>query len=208
MPRTTEPHPSEPRRGPVSIAAGAVEVMFAWSGDRWTHRILLDGEAAWDSVEGPWPATEDPRWPASPVLVELDRVGRGPNAAIVAVGLAGRSHFSASVSCVPGDGGSPELLFELACRTHEPPGWIGSTYRLAADLRAATAAGQAVAIRPIDSCCLLRGDGTPCGKEAWTASSERGPLRRQRAEVGPGAARPGPATIAWSYRVGPGGGGT
>ena len=207
MPRTPEPYAFKPRRNRVSISAGALEVVFAWSDDRWTHRLLLAGETAWESVEGPWPSTEDPRWPASPVLVELDRVGQGPEAAIVAVGLAGRSHFSASVACVPGAAGSTELLFELACRAHEPPGWIGSSYRLAADGRAGPVAGRALAIRPIKGCALVGGDGSPAAEDAPMVAA-RGPMRRLRADVGSGAARPGPATIAWSYRVGPGDGGS
>jgi hypothetical protein len=66
------------------------------------------------------------------VLVELSRVSvpRGDAAAgeaIVGVGLAGRSHFSASIASDPH--AADVIRFEIACRLHEPPGWIGSTYR-------------------------------------------------------------------------------
>ena len=85
-----------------------------------------------DVVRRAVPPANDPRWPASPVLVELSRVSvpRGDAAggqAIVGVGLAGRSHFSASIAPDPHDAGV--IRFEIACRLHEPPGWIGSAYR-------------------------------------------------------------------------------
>jgi hypothetical protein len=45
----------------------------------------------------------------------------------MAVGSAGRSHFSASISAV-----GASLRFEMACRLREPPEWLGSTYESAA----------------------------------------------------------------------------
>lgn len=122
-------------RQPLRLRAGSTLAVFAWSGDRWTHRIETapgDGASHWLAVDGPLPPADDPRWPASPVLVELSQVhvpgGRatgGP--AIVGVGLAGRSHFSASVAIDPDD--ADKIRFEIACRLHEPPVWLGSTYR-------------------------------------------------------------------------------
>ena len=119
-------------RPPVQLANGPTATVFTWNGDRWTHRITTGEATTWTSLDGPCPPANDPRWPASPVLVELSRVSvpRGDAAggeAIVGVGLAGRSHFSASISSDPHDAGV--IRFEIACRLHEPPGWIGSTYR-------------------------------------------------------------------------------
>ena len=86
-------------------------------------------------------AAADPRWPASPVLTEVSLVGAAGRPAIVGLGLAGRSHFSVSVAAHPD---RPDtLLFEVACRIQEPPGWLGSTYR-AADGGSVQAAPQAV----------------------------------------------------------------
>ena len=68
-----------------------------------------------------------PRWPASPVLVEVSLAGREMRPAVVGLGLAGRSHFSLCVA--PHPEGGARLLFEAACRIHEPAGWLGSTYR-------------------------------------------------------------------------------
>jgi hypothetical protein len=119
-------------RPPVQLATGPTTAVFTWNGDRWAHRITTGEATIWTSLDGPCPPANDPRWPASPVLVELSRVSvpRGDAAggkAIVGVGLAGRSHFSASIASDPHHAGV--IRFEIACRLHEPAGWIGSTYR-------------------------------------------------------------------------------
>jgi hypothetical protein len=46
--------------------------------------------------------------------------------ALVAIGLAGRSHFSASLTASEADEDS--MLIEVACRAQEAPKWLGSTY--------------------------------------------------------------------------------
>ena len=129
-----EPHDvqSPTSRPPVQLATGPTAAVFTWNGDRWAHRITTGEATIWTSLDGPCPPANDPRWPASPVLVELSRVSvpRGDAAvsqAFVGVGLAGRSHFSASIASDPHDAGV--IRFEIACRLHDPPVWIGSTYR-------------------------------------------------------------------------------
>jgi hypothetical protein len=119
----------ERRNGPppIRLAAGRLVVEFTWGGDRWTHRVGPAGGPLWTSVEGPDPAGADPRWPASPVLVEVSLVEAAGGPAVVGVGLAGRSHFSLCVT--PHPAGGERLLFEAACRIHAPAGWLGSTYR-------------------------------------------------------------------------------
>jgi len=142
-PSDTRPPISRP---PVRLDAGGLAVVFTWSGDRWTHRVTTAGaaeDAVWASLDGPWPPTGgDPRWPASPVLVELSRVALPGTAtaggqAIVGVGLAGRSHFSASIA--PDPTVTDGIRFEIACRLHEPPDWLGSTYRVGRQLMQVTA---------------------------------------------------------------------
>lgn len=149
-----ETHDTRPptSRPPVEIAAGSIAATFTWAGDRWVHRIALPGAGAtadWTSLDGPSPPADDPRWPASPVLVELSRVGvtragaaGGP--AIVGVGLAGRSHFSASIT--PDPHASDAIRFEIACRLHEAPVWLGSTYRVGGGLIQITATDGLVAL--------------------------------------------------------------
>ena len=134
LPAIMEPHDAQSptSRPPVQLASGPTAAVFTWNGDRWAHRITTGEATIWTALDGPCLPASDPRWPASPVLVELSRVSvpRGDAAvsqAIVGVGLAGRSHFSASIASDPHDAGV--IRFEIACRLHDPPGWIGSTYR-------------------------------------------------------------------------------
>ena len=133
--------PGTPKQAAVRLRAGATEVVFLREHDRWRHIVTVAGCARLESVEGPENAAADPRWPASPVLTEVSLVGAAGRPAIVGLGLAGRSHFSVSVAAHPD---RPDtLLFEVACRIQEPPGWLGSTYR-AADGGSVQAAPQAV----------------------------------------------------------------
>ena len=113
-------HPSPP-----TIRCGPVTVTFHWIGDRWTHAVEIEGCGLWRSVEGPRADGND-RWPASPVLVELAPLETAHGLTVLGVGLAGRSHFSASIGPAPGEHG--RVRFEIACRVVEPPIWLGSTY--------------------------------------------------------------------------------
>lgn len=113
-------------RAPVSLTLGRTTLRFTWQHDRWAHEILCPDGTVWRSLEGASAAGGDPRWPASPVLVELSRLEGPHGPALLGVGLAGRSHFSASIG--PGPAGADQARFECACRVLEPPGWLGSTY--------------------------------------------------------------------------------
>ena len=136
-------------RPPVQLATGPTAAVFTWNGDRWAHRITTGEATIWTSLDGPCPPANDPRWPASPVLVELSRVSvpRGDAAggeAIVGVGLAGRSHFSASIA--PDPHVPDAIRFEIACRLNESPGWLGSTYRTADGLVQLTACDDSTSL--------------------------------------------------------------
>ena len=168
-------------RTTLRLSSGGATLEFTWAGDRWAHRVFpASGEpvgpgspaADWQSIEGELAPADDPRWPASPVLVELSRVALAPvhtgsqparstderASALVGVGLAGRSHYSASIAADPGR--TDAFRVEIACRLQEPPLWLGSTYRCGSRL---------VRLRVVD------------------------------------AARPLPATVLWSYSIGPAG---
>jgi len=134
-------------RAPVSLTLGRTTVRFTWRDDRWTHEILFPDGAAWRSLEGTCDPVGDPRWPASPVLVELSLLEQPSGAAILGVGLAGRSHFSASIGPDPAQAAC--VRFEFACRVTEPPGWLGSTY--------ATPAGI---VRVVPATCAVRPPAT------------------------------------------------
>jgi hypothetical protein len=120
--------PFRPRPA-VTIKAGSVEVRFEWDGDRFGHAITAAGSthAPWRSVEGPAPIDGDARWPRSPVFVEISRLGARSDSPLLAVGSAGRTHFSAVVSPDPELPGA--IRFEIAARLQEPPLGLGSCYR-------------------------------------------------------------------------------
>ena len=109
----------------MRLESGRTAVVFRWRGDRWRHTVTFAGESLAESVEGTADGG-DARWPVSPPLVELSAINLQGGPALLAVGLAGRSHFSASVRPHPEH--ADTLLFEIACRVKERPSWLGSTY--------------------------------------------------------------------------------
>ena len=110
----------------------ALRVEFIRRSDRYAHTIsivdqLRGVQPVLESAEGT--ATDD--WPASPPLqnLSIEELAPGRRAALL-VGMAGRNHWSASVEPVPG---RAALVFDVACRTANDAGRLGSTYELAAD---------------------------------------------------------------------------
>jgi len=117
--------------GSWRIGRGRVAVTFVRAGDRWGHFVAVDGDVIARSVEGPWPAGGDERWPASPVITEIVQIAAARGPALAGVGRAGRSHFSLCIAAVHEQ--ADALLVEIACRIHNGPGWLGSTYQAASD---------------------------------------------------------------------------
>ncbi|MFM7138138.1 MAG: hypothetical protein ACKO1M_13880 [Planctomycetota bacterium] len=110
----------------LRLHAGSTSITFTWTSDRWEHEVVVPDGRRWRSREGVDGPGDDPRWPASPPLVEVSLVAAGARPAVLGVGLAGRSHFSLSVVACPE---RPDtLLFEAAARVVEPGGWLGATY--------------------------------------------------------------------------------
>jgi hypothetical protein len=128
----SSPRPAKPRPDLLLTIEGG-EVRFEWQGDRWAHAVRFDAAAGgpmpgiWHSIEGPGDTSGDDRWPASPVLAELHSHPAAGRVAVMGLGLAGRSHFSASVGPDPQSPGA--LRFEIAARINEAPVQLGSTYR-------------------------------------------------------------------------------
>ena len=86
-----------------------------------SHSYIL---AQLHSVEG----TGHDEWPPSPALqsCSLQEIRPGQTAAFL-VGMAGQSHWSASIEAVPHEGA---FVFDFACRVHQAPQWLGTTYEL------------------------------------------------------------------------------
>jgi len=122
------PTPAPQSLASLAASGAGLAVQFAWLGDRYQHVVLLqrpDGSTRplLASVEGN--AADD--WPESPPLqsLSIERLAEGRTAALL-VGMAGRSHWSASIEA-RGDGG--ELVFDLACRHRANLAQLGSRYR-------------------------------------------------------------------------------
>ena len=111
----------------VDRSGRTLRVEFVWRGDRFGHAICAiraGGEAVplLESLEGT--AADD--WPPSPPLQSLHReTFANGRQAILLVGAAGRSHWSASVEA----GNDPaELIFDIACRSGGAAAPLGSEY--------------------------------------------------------------------------------
>jgi hypothetical protein len=111
----------------LAIDGAGLRVDFEWCDDRYGHEIALvpgPGEQALLVAEvqsGP----ED--WPDSPPLQQISWMEAKPGKRIgLLVGMAGKSHWSVSVES---DSREAALLFDVACRVHHAPQWLGNKYR-------------------------------------------------------------------------------
>lgn len=111
----------------AALSAGdRLQLRFARRGDRWEHAIdfRAAGQLVWQlrSDEG----TADDAWPPSPPFqsLEMHTQPDGRKFALL-VGMAGASHWSASVETDPA---GERFVFDVACRIKFDPTWLGSSY--------------------------------------------------------------------------------
>jgi hypothetical protein len=104
-----------------------LRIEFQWLGDRFGHTISAvhpSGEIRplLESIEG----TPADNWPTSPPLqsLSIETLKDGRRAALL-VGMAGGSHWSASIEATPC---RAEFIFDMACRHNRQPIWLGSRY--------------------------------------------------------------------------------
>jgi hypothetical protein len=105
-----------------------LRIRFFLQGDRYAHEIWLREGDVWApvlrSVEGS--ASDD--WPASPPFQSLHIDERsGTRSLALLVGMAGKSHWSASVQLDPA---GRQASFDVACRVRGVSGRLTSSYRL------------------------------------------------------------------------------
>lgn len=110
--------------------SGVLRVEFVWREDRFRQVISVvgaDGVVALllESVEGP----KADGFPASPPLqsLSIETLADGRRAALL-VGMAGRSHWSASIEPLADAAG---LVFDIACRVGEARPRLASEYAIA-----------------------------------------------------------------------------
>ncbi len=113
-----------------SITCGALRILFRKQHDRYAHAIECLVADQWlvvvTSIEG----TPDDDWPPSSPLQSL-HIEQRPNGPVaLLVGMAGTSHWSASVEA---DEATQSIVFDIACRVRGEPVRLGSTYEWRAD---------------------------------------------------------------------------
>src|SRR5262249_2897942 len=109
-----------------------LRVRFALADDRYKHAVECFGDDRWRTVLTSLEGTPDEPWPASPPFQSL-HVDTGSNGfpRAMLVGMAGKSHWSASVEV---DAAAGVVTFDVACRIRQSdPGRLASSYRVAAD---------------------------------------------------------------------------
>ena len=107
-------------------------VEFHRHNDRWAHEIRIRAEEGQSqslvatSIEG----TVSDHWPPSPPLQEISQEHVNGRPALMGVGMAGRSHWSLSVSQADLNNGQQALLFDWACLANDPNSvqQLGSQY--------------------------------------------------------------------------------
>jgi hypothetical protein len=140
-----------------------LRVQFLWRHDRFGNVISVvnaGGEsiALLESVEG----TPEDHWPPSPPLqsLSIETLSDGRRAALL-LGMAGGSHWSASVEPSSGEAA---LTFDLACRSARQPGILGSRYRRIAN-------GERLVISGVDVTVTEQSDAVEIQPLAASGSS-------------------------------------
>jgi hypothetical protein len=164
--------PSKPIEHVESID-GRLRIEFHWIDDRYQQRVRLDGVEVGFSLEG----DANQPWPPSPPIQQLsiETIDGRPTA--LAVGGAGRGHWS--LSGTPELGQPSAIRFELACRCGESTAFLGSTYRLA----------EALVVEPTDG-----------EVDVGEAEAEPGQPIHRRVVIRPITSI---TTSRWSYRIEP-----
>jgi hypothetical protein len=184
--------PAEP--GELSLSATPLRIRFAREGDRVSHCIELYEEGGFRTLLQSCEGTPAEDWPASPPLKELhfeDRPG-GRRLALL-VGMAGRSHWSASIELIPE---VPVAVFDLACRIRLAPQSLGCRYEIAPDVTVeARETGVLLAGR-----LLLVPDSA--GPAAACLDWQGGQLsiRPQPTSSGDPGSKGSPETVRWRFR--------
>jgi len=113
----------------ITVEGKSYELTFTREGDRIIQRLVTDSglpseQVVLESCEG----TPADAWPASSPLQSLSIEELTPGAPVgLLVGMAGKSHWSASIERLSGNNG---WRWDIACRVNVTPDFLGSTYRL------------------------------------------------------------------------------
>jgi hypothetical protein len=161
--------------------------------DRYGHVIAyVAGARATACLTSDLGRERDP-WPASPPLQQcsLEPSTRGRQMGL-AVGMAGKSHWSQSVETDPV---VPGLVFDLACRVHHQPLWLGSSYRAAHALEALSESRVRLTVAAGVDLILSRESPDGASPVRLEVSGNHLALTADLGKL------PLPSTVRWRYRV-------
>ncbi len=169
-----------------------LRVDFDWREDRYGHQIAFVHNPEQPALlvaqlEG---ARAD--WPGSPPLQQISWMEATPGRRIaLLVGMAGKSHWSVSVETDSDEGG---LLFDVACRVHRAPEWLGSVYRCLHPVRCESR--HAAHFAGGDAVVRITSEPTDDGQRA-ALDTDGNCLTIQPALDGLSI----PCTVRWKYRI-------
>ena len=170
-----------------------LRLVLEQAADRVAHRIeVLDPAARvlaeLRSIEGS--SADD--WPPSPALQSCSvQEIRPARTAAFLVGMAGKSHWSASMEAVPHEGA---LVFDFACRVQSMPQWLGTSYAL--HLRSPNT-GIHFQLSPLGIAIHL---SMPTSGLRGTNSGQAS-VRSLRFACPEASPAKFPATLRWQYRI-------
>jgi hypothetical protein len=174
--------PGDLAPGDLWLGGSRLGVRFFFCQDRYAQRIYVPHDAGWRAVLESLEGTPHDAWPSSPPFqsATLEHKPEGP--VILLVGMAGKSHWSASVEL---DASAEAVRFDVACRAMTPPrDALGSRYRALGDL--------SVNELRLD---FIAGPASHC---------EPAPPEEKRIAIAcaiPPAATGGKQTVRWSYSL-------
>ncbi len=106
-----------------------IQVRFEWHRDRFRHFIERVQSGRITLLLCSRESGAEAEWPDSPPIQQLSVETIGQGLAALGVGCAGKGHWSISVAPTTLEQ-RPALMFDLAIRSSEISGWLGSTYKV------------------------------------------------------------------------------
>lgn len=103
-----------------------IAICFEQVGNQWIEQWQVGEEPA-QKMLLKTASTSDSDWPANPPWQEVIRELHDGLPVIMAIGRAGRSHWSAAWKVLP----SGVINVEYACRVHTEPEFLGTSFQLA-----------------------------------------------------------------------------
>ena len=146
----------------ISIEASSadrpsIKLVFEQSDDRWTHYWRSSTQTCQHAFLTSLEGTPDQDWPASPPLQNVSRHALEQGDALLCVGMAGKSHWSASYSIeTANQSGRPKWVkSDLACLRKDNliegvsgSTFVGSTYQIDSYCRILSFSADRIEILP------------------------------------------------------------